>query len=238
MKNYKKEYENKLFSIIGDSVSTFEGVTPENYEVFYTAPMKCTTNVLAAEDTWWGKVIKALGGELLVNDSWSGSLVTKHPKCEIESYGASDARTSNLGKDGKTPDVVMIYIGTNDWGWNVPVDPQAGQENDISVFKVAYDTMIKKIKKNYPQAEIWCFTLAISDGMEDCGNVHPYVRSGRALREYCCAIRESATENNCRLIELYCPEEQYETVDKYHPNRRGMQTLAKIVLDQLTESDE
>lgn len=27
-------------------------------------------------DTWWGKVIEFFGGELLVNNSWSGSCVT------------------------------------------------------------------------------------------------------------------------------------------------------------------
>lgn len=234
-----KNYQGKLFSILGDSISTFEGVTPEGYNVFYTAARKCEANVIPVEETWWGRVIAELGGELLANDSWSGSLVCKHPQCEIESYGASDARTSALGKDGKTPDVVMVYIGTNDWGWNMTINPKPGREEDLSVFRVAYNAMLRKIRKNYPAAEIWCFTLAVSDSMRDFEFTLPFVSGKRAsMVEYCRAICDCARENGCRIINLYQPAHAYATIDDLHPDRRGMKTIAEMVLRQLEAPEQ
>jgi len=91
-------YQGKYFSVLGDSISTLAGWNPPDHAVFYNWEHKRPSGVLGPEDTWWGKVIDALGGQLLMNESWSGSLVCKHPRCEIESYGCSDVRTGNLGK--------------------------------------------------------------------------------------------------------------------------------------------
>lgn len=53
-------------------------------------------------DTWWGKVIDFFGGELLVNNSWSGSPVTGSSATLFPS-GCSDERTSHLHIDGSHP---------------------------------------------------------------------------------------------------------------------------------------
>ena len=53
-------------------------------------------------DTWWGKVIDFFGGELLVNNSWSGSRVRSRRKNSFPS-GCSDERTSYLHIDGSHP---------------------------------------------------------------------------------------------------------------------------------------
>lgn len=226
------KYKDKLFSIMGDSISTFEGVTPKGYNVFYTKSRKLESGIITIDDTWWGRVIKAIGGGILVNNSWSGSLVCKHPQCEIESYGASDARTSALGENGKTPDVIMVYIGTNDWGYNMPIDSQSGKE-DLSIFRVAYNTMLRKIKKNYPKAEVWCFTLAVSDSMRDFGFTLPFSKEKTSMSKYCQAIRDCAKENDCLLIDIFDDENAYETMDDLHPNCQGMKTIADLVLRQL-----
>ena len=99
--------------------------------------------------------------EVLVNNSFSGSMVRKSRFCEIPSYGCSDERTSGLGRDGEIPDVIMIFMGINDWGSGA--DPKPGCESDdISVFSVAYRKMLEKLQKNYPGTELWCFTLPVS----------------------------------------------------------------------------
>lgn len=226
-------YKNKLFSILGDSISTFEGVTPKGYNVFYTDSRKLESGITTVDKTWWGRVIKELGGELLVNNSWSGSLVCKHPECEIESYGASDARTSALDENGKTPDVIMVYIGTNDWGYNMPIDPPQGEVDDLSFFRIAYNTMLHKLKANYPKAEIWCFTLAVSDNMRDFGFTLPFSKEKTSMSKYCQAIRDCASENDCILIDIFNPENAYETMDDLHPNCNGMKTIADLVLGRL-----
>ena len=75
----KNEYTGKKFSILADSISTFKGCNPEGYNVFYDGEKIAETGVATAEDTWWSKVISYFGGTLLVNNSWSGSRVTRLP---------------------------------------------------------------------------------------------------------------------------------------------------------------
>ena len=67
------------------------------------------------KDTWWGKVIDYFGGELLVNNSWSGCRVTKLPNSNmLFPSGCSDERTGDLHINGIMPDVIIIYLGFND----------------------------------------------------------------------------------------------------------------------------
>ena len=85
------DYCGKKFSIIGDSISTLEGYNPKDYKVFYAEDTCIKSGVRELQDTWWGKVITFLGGELLVNNSWSGSRVTKLPnKDKLFPSGCSD----------------------------------------------------------------------------------------------------------------------------------------------------
>ena len=61
------------------------------------------------EDTWWDKVIGFFGGELLVNNSWSGSRVTKLPSSTtLFPSGCSDERTSALHINDVKPDVIIV----------------------------------------------------------------------------------------------------------------------------------
>ena len=102
----RSAFFRKKFSILGDSISTLSGYNPEGYELFYAAANCDETGVYEAKDTWWGKVIDVFGGELLVNDSWSGSRVTKLPnKMRIFPSACSDERTGNLHISQNNPDV-------------------------------------------------------------------------------------------------------------------------------------
>ena len=222
-------YQNKYFSILGDSISTLDGYNPVGNAVFYDGGNKRLANIYAPEDTWWGKVIDTLGGKLLVNDSWSGSLVCKHPDCEIESYGCSDARTASLGIGDVAPDVVMVFMGLNDFGWAMRPMPTA-EENGLSVFFVAYETMLAKLKTHYPNAEVWCLTLPVGAMAGEPGFVPPLVRGGWHLGDYCRVIRECARESGCTLVDIFHPSDPYDTIDGYHPTASGMKTIAEAVL--------
>ena len=63
------------FSVLGDSISTFDGISPPG-GVYYGPSFGDITGVRSPEDPWWMKVIRAMGGQLLANNSWSGSTVT------------------------------------------------------------------------------------------------------------------------------------------------------------------
>jgi len=228
-------YDQKFFSVLGDSVSTLAGRNPEGYQVFYHWDNCCAANVFSIGDTWWGQVIEALGGFLLINNSFSGSCVCKTPDCEIESYACSDERTGGLGTDEYDPDVIMILMGLNDFGSDVRIYPTE-TENGISVFSVAYDTMLKKIKSNYPKAEIWCLTLPYGYESTAPDERKPLVRHGHHLREFCKAIRECADANGCVTLDVFRPDAPYDTIDGYHPNNSGMKTISATVLSEIQKA--
>ena len=230
-------YQNKTFSILGDSISTFEGKSVPEYAAFYDLAHKLEADVFVPGDTWWGSVIDQLGGRLLVNQSIMGSTVCWSPQYEIQSYGCSEERTSSLGHAECDPDVILVYMGTNDWGKGTPLyddSLQKSPEDTPSIFYPAYRLMIERLRDNYPDAEIWCFTLAKSCQTNSSDFVFPYCYRGRHIEEYCKVIRDLAAEYGCRLIDLYACAEPYDTIDGFHPNANGMQTIAKAVLQEIS----
>lgn len=231
-------YQNKYFSILGDSVSTLEGYSVPREAAYYDTEKKLASGVLIPADTWWGKVIARLGGRLLVNNAFAGSTVCRHPLFEIPSYACSDERTSALGRDGLLPDVILVYMGTNDWGRGTPIlpDGQMPQSADgTAPFAVAYRTMLQKLKKNYPNAEIWCLTPARSFCAEREDFHFPYAVGGRHITAYCDAIRDCARAQGCRVIDLYRLAPPFDTVDGFHPKASGMQVIADAVMTALEE---
>jgi hypothetical protein len=225
------EYKGKFFSVLGDSISTLDGYSTPADAVFYNRDVCLRSDVYAPSDTWWGQVIERLGGSILINNSISGSMVSKHPLCEIPSYGCSSLRTASLGNGDITPDVIMIFMGINDWGAGVPIFRDEGSgDGDLSVFSVAYSVMLKSIKDSYPTAEIWCLTLPVST----CSRVQdfrfPYCYGRRHIEEYSAAIRDCAEVYGARLIELYHPDLPHDTIDGFHPDAGGMHRLAENVI--------
>lgn len=208
---------------MSDSISTLGGYTEPENAAFYDGTVKFDANVFVPEDTWWGQVISHLGGQLLVNNSFSGSTVTRHPKCMIESYGCSDERTSSLSRDGVHPDVIFVWLGTNDWGCGVR--PFSSDEDDLSAFSSAYKRMLEKLKRYYPDADIFCLTLSVNPDKLDTQK-YP-------LSDYSSEIRRIAEVMSCSVIELEGTLISFDTVDGYHPNSDGMKAIAKAVITEL-----
>lgn len=94
--------EKRRISILGDSISTFAGYTPEE-AVFYDSYVQWETGVKSVEDTWWMQVIKALDGELGTNHSLAGSMVSGNLSTSAMSY----ERIDKLGANG-IPDIILI----------------------------------------------------------------------------------------------------------------------------------
>lgn len=96
----------KKISFIGDSITTYAGFIPAGSAVYYPKG-----DVDVVDKTWWHRLIKQTGMILDVNNSWSGST--------ISGSGASafTSRVSNIG----TPDICLIFGGTNDYRDGVPI---------------------------------------------------------------------------------------------------------------------
>ena len=232
----EQQYKGKYFSIFGDSISTLSYCNPPDYAVFYEYEKQLLSGVFTKEDTWWGQVIEELGGKLLVNNSFSGSYVCKLPAVEIESYGCSDTRTSKLGLGPLKPDVIIVFMGTNDWGRGIPVFPNE-YRSGLSVFAVAYEAMLTKIKHNYPNAEIWCLTLPRSYRKQEPEWTFPTHFGGRDIADYCNAIQECGKRLDCKVIDIHKVDNPFDTIDGFHPNADGMRTLSKIILSELEKEN-
>lgn len=231
------KYTGKLFSVLGDSISTLAGYSEPCDMAYYTWEIKQRAGISAPEQTWWGEVIDTLGAELLVNDSIYGSTAVRLRGCEYPSYGFAAERIAALSDGERTPDVVMVYMGTNDWGGGVkPVPEDDSDALDTSVFSVAYARMLDGIRAAYPGAEIWCLTLPLTECSGNPDFAFPYRYHGRHIEEYCDAIRAVALACGCRVIDLYRSGRRPDTLDGFHPNRAGMHTIAEAVLDSIAAS--
>lgn len=236
----KNKYYGKQFSVLGDSISTLEGFHPKGYRVFYESSNAGVTNIRQMKDTWWGKVIDYFGGELLVNNSWSGSRVTKLPNSnQIFPSACSDERAGGLHVDHVKPDVIMIYMGTNDWAFGArsDLDTHILGVDEEEYFGSAYSIMLKKIRKNYPDAEIWCCTLSSTYMSSNSEFTFPEIYYGSDISYYNYEIRENAQKYGCKLIELFKNRIPYNSVDGSHPNAEGMNTLAVQVIRAICDKE-
>lgn len=229
-------YPKQKFSILGDSISTLQGYNPKNYNVFYNENTCMLFRVGKADDTWWGKVIEHFGGELLVNNSLSGSRVTKlSGNEELFPSGCSDERTSFLHINSVMPDVIIVYLGTNDWANGVKTGDETRflGEDDYEIFDYAYDEMLKRLKHNYPNSMIWCCTLCETYISSHPDFKFPHSYAGKHIEEYNDIIRQKSQQNRCNLIDLYSYGIPYDSEDGSHPNVMGMSTLAEIMIREM-----
>ena len=235
----KNPYFGKRFSILGDSISTLEGFLPRGHAVFYDEDCRGKSGVWEMEHTWWGKVIEFFGSELLVNDSWSGSRVTRTPGSKVQfPAGCSEQRTGSLHIDDVQPDVILVYLGVNDWARGVhPEADGLTVEKADTCFSLAYSLMLTRLKKNYPNAEIWCCTLPESFISGKPEFQFPETYAGISIREYNYQIANAALAAGCCVADLHSQEIPYDSLDGTHPTAAGMDTLAMLMIRQMADED-
>lgn len=199
-----------LISVLGDSISTFEGFTPPA-GTYYTRAFASVSGVASAEDTWWMQVIHGLNGSLLANHSWMGSSVSLPgllPAC-------SPSRIRKLSADGIQPDIILFFSGMNDViGYISP-----------EIFRRDYAAALQECNRQYPNAKILCATLPWG-----------YISAERAARDragdpyiaYNAAIRAASGAERAAVMELAAL--RYESTDGAHPTAKGMAQIAKAWL--------
>lgn len=194
----KTKYAGKTYSVIGDSISTYEGVnnnadynsTIGGNNVYYNDltgdPGEANREPSRAWvfdtwlDTYWGRMTREIGMELCVNNSWSGSYVydkrdgfNPYPRAN---QLHQDGGTPNDPSDDVMPDVIFIFLGTNDYIHNTK-DADAGNytpthfdETLFNKLKTAKNTntVIENFVKGNGSA------VDISDGYSYSEGVFPY----------------------------------------------------------------
>lgn len=215
-------YSGKKISILGDSISTFSGYIPEGNVTYYPAG-----TIQSVQDTWWKKLIDALGMELLVNNSWSGSRVTT---TDGESSAGCMARCQALGDN---PDVIVVWMGINDFNNEVALgtyDGTTALPSDTTTFLEAYAIMLDKILAAYPIAEVWVCTLPQCEKNGATG--FPEINgNGVALASFNEGIRKLARAFGVKILDHASSGLTYQNMettdpDHLHPNQVGHSLFA------------
>ena len=214
-----------LVSILGDSISTYSGFNPSGYEVYYNKTMQKLNGLRSVYDTWWAKVIQELSAYICVNNSYSSSKVCG----QGFPAGCCQERIQHLCTKEYTPDIILVFLGFNDFGYGMPIC-YAPMSNDGKIntlyFEDAYHQMLIGLRFFYPKAKILCATL-----MRTVLKHNPFWRfpdrlGGLCINEYNESIRRTTTNCHVNLIDLAKRDRRYETLDGTHPTAAGHQTIA------------
>lgn len=226
----------KKLSIMGDSLSTFDGWIPPEYVVFYPF----NGEVFSVEETWWMSLISDTGMELCGNGSSSGSTcVGDSTAIDNPKYGCSGYRIQGLtGDHGEYPDIILVYMGTNDLLVHTPLGTNNGnesvEEGEITDFSDAYCLILDKLASTYPTAQIFCCGLTqISRYVEE----RPVLfenNLGFTAADYNQCIEQIAETKGYPYINLYecgiTPENMSEFVtDGVHFNPDGMKLIKESI---------
>ena len=154
------EYAGKYISILGDSISTYEGFsndasnnsTTGNNLVYYTGSGAINfRGLLDHMDTYWYRLILDLDMDLCVNNSWSGSRVFDTARMPDRAGELdNDNGTPNDPSDDISPDVIIFYMGINDLHNDEP-----GQMGDL--YEILQST--KDTRSDAEKIEEWLKTV-------------------------------------------------------------------------------
>ena len=245
-----KEGKQWRLSLIGDSISTFNGYLASDtqgydgikYKTYY--PKGDVNNV---EFTWWYQVASSLSIDLdnVCNCAWSASRVTGNSfSTSSAEVGCSTRRIQDLSAKGFDPDIVLCYISCNDWAGDVSVGEWSAtdpipEEGNIPTFREAYALMLYKIKSFYPKTEIFCLTNLEDVRRDRTAGPPSNNNKGVSVGDWNNCIKEVATSFNCHVIDLSNCGINYDNALHYtldgglHPNRSGMSLIAKYVTERI-----
>jgi hypothetical protein len=141
----KCNLEHRKISILGDSLSTYQGYNPTGNIVYYPNE---NNDIDSVEKTWWKKVIMDSNSVLSINESYSGSKISGTDNFSFVN------RIKNLGD----PQYLIIHGGTNDLWQNVPAGvlhfDSIESELNTEEFADAYDILIRKVVSLYPTTNV------------------------------------------------------------------------------------
>lgn len=211
------DHAGKRFSVLGDSISTFKGVTVDDPNTFYGRVMCEKGGFAGVQDTWWRRVIDGLGGEVERVNAFSGS-------CVSDGYGLGRGMCTHERVDALgAPEVILIFAGANDVGFGVPED----------IFRQSYTLMLARLAERYPAAEVWCGTLVngrkVLDDEPFFGGEDP----ATPLEPFSGIIRACARDAGAHVVDMAESGLLYDAIDGCHPTSGGMAQLARLWLDAM-----
>ncbi len=211
-------YAGKACSILGDSISTYAGTAPKGYLTYY--PNK-ESGISSMDQMWWHYILVSCGMSLLRSCSWSGARMSGDKEDPTGKTGCSTKRISDLSGKDKTPDVILIMMGTNDF---------------LSAVSLPYGTCLDRIAARYPNASVICFTcFPVNCWASGTGQLNA---DGRTIDDYNEIIRQCAAARTLPVVEtggcgITVQNFKTLTVDGIHPNAQGALLAAADILQNM-----
>ncbi len=209
----KTKYKGKYLSVIGDSISSYDGVCNDgkaNVTIAKNADYYPTeaANVYDPSLMYWGKVIKDLEMNTCVINGWSASAATGTSKIAVNML----ERATELHRDGGTPDnpaddiapdVILIYFGINDLNGGAQSDATLvgllNKAKDSASRKTAVENWFKDVKEKADKSG----STKKGEAFDNFEQV--YALSLNAMREkypnaeiYCLTYQENNHNNTSR----------------------------------------
>ena len=225
-------FKDKKISILGDSLSTYNGYSPTDYATPYYPKSKTKMNNV--NRMYWKKVIDELGMILDTDNAYSLSTVVSNTTYTSLS---DDNRLSALGN----PDVIIVEGGTNDIysGKNSSnINSYELNTYDKTKFSEAYVYILNKLTELYPNAKIICLTPA-----KILYNENYPARSNCTydrINDICDNIIELATNFGCEYIDLRkigfnYKNINYMTLEGLHWNSLMHSRVAQAIINKINE---
>ena len=202
--------------IMGDSISTFQGMIPPNHRTYYTDPPGSGCDVTSWTQTYWGLLITQYWKcELDVNSSWSGSSVADGKEGDARTPFVDHSRLDLF----KNPDTIILFGGTNDrpdkgiglgeYSYDVPLS----QMNTYKRFRDAYIYVIRYLQEKHPGVQFICI---IGTHVED---------------EYASSIESIANHYNLPCID-FRDDGQVTFWKTSHPDAAGHAYKARKIYEE------
>lgn len=212
-----KPLKSKYLSVLGDSISSYEGYAKNADHIIYP-----NYDIFKPNRMYWGRFCELTGAQPLVIDGVGSSTITNirdglgGDETFVGMY--HDNRAKQLGKDGIVPDIIVIEGGTNDMALNANLGTYDGSTDfptAANKFREAYAIMLDKIRTEYPKAEIYCSTIMARPNATDY-----------TIKQYNDAIREIAELMGAKIIDFAkCLNsknyQQFISSDNIHPEYDG-----------------
>lgn len=248
-------------SILGDSVSTYclrsdswsnnplYNTTIASNDVWYNS----TNCIHSVDETYWKRIIDRFKLNLVVNNSYSGGFLMDSTWGDAGFIRAEQlyADCDGMNPKGTIPDIVIIFLGSNDFFANrhlgsiedVNLDNYKGNsdgtfdyDHNIISFVDAYAYTISKINQLYDEPDIFLLTI-ISNG------VRPDSMFGDARIKYNDGIKSVAEMfDNVAVVDLdvdspYINDHYYNYYSDgtAHPNEAGMEYIAERIRTTFVE---
>ncbi len=212
----KEFLNNKRISILGDSISTLQGISNNpSYLNMLISNATYYDNQIELEETYFMQVVNHFNFQLCVNNSWSGSFVSKTPAMsgnDMTGYMSSGITRAKYLKDAfnNSPDIILIFMGVND----------LGIKEELSRFSSSYLEMMENISLNYQNA--FTFFVGLPSLTELANKYNEFIKNATLKNKKWSYIDLANSDYNKNRINL--------TFDSLHPNKLGMKYIANAII--------